>query len=68
MVEEKEDGGAGPEQFVVQINVEPIAHKSSFSVFDHEKSKQSNLWIPPLELPWDLNMTATVPQAMREAR
>ena len=45
MVEEKEDRGAGPEQFVVEINVKSIAHEASLSILNHHISVQQNVMI-----------------------
>ena len=43
VVEENEDCGAGPEEFVVEIDVEPVTHQSSLRVLYHQISEHSDL-------------------------
>ena len=45
VVEEKENEGAGPEELVVQINVEPATDKTSLRILNHQISKhQALVW------------------------
>ena len=37
VVEEEEDGGGDPEQFVVQLQVGASAHQTSLRIFDHQE-------------------------------
>ena len=39
VVEEKVDCGTGPEEFVVEIDVEPVTHQSSLRVLYHQISE-----------------------------
>ena len=43
VVEEKVDCGTGPEEFVVEIDVEPVTHQSSLRVLYHQISEHSDL-------------------------